>query len=57
MRRARTSLAELPPGRLASVWREEGFVEAATVAPDGSIYYHRHDDDGVFRLKHLPVAR
>jgi hypothetical protein len=34
----------------------EGFVEAATVAPDGSIYYHRRDDDGVFRLKHLPVA-
>lgn len=35
----------------------EGYVEAATVAPDGSIYYHRRDDDGVFRVMHLPVAR
>ena len=30
MRRARQqSLAELPPGRLASVWRDEGYIEAA----------------------------
>lgn len=34
----------------------EGYVEAATVAADGSIYYHHRSDDGVFRLWHLPLA-
>jgi hypothetical protein len=34
----------------------EGYVEAASVGPDGSIYFHRRDD-GRFRLYRLPRAR
>lgn len=34
----------------------EGHVEAPSVAPDGSIYFHRRDD-GRFRLYRLPRAR
>lgn len=34
----------------------EGYVEAPSVAPDGSIYFHRRDD-GRFRLYRLPRER
>jgi len=33
-----------------------GFVEAASVAPDGSIYFHRRDD-GRYRIYRLPRER
>jgi hypothetical protein len=31
-----------------------GYVEAPSIAPDGSIYFHRRDEDGRYRLYRLP---
>lgn len=52
--RASTDLPFCAP---TEVVEATGFVEAATVAPDGSIYYHERDPDGVYRLRRLAVTR
>ena len=51
-RTARRSPSEpfAPPTRVTVI---EGFVEAPTFAPDGSIYFHKRED-GRYRLWHLP---